>query len=85
MDDRLAHQYLLQCVSVAVQRGNAASVLGCMGGQVEVGSLKSLTCILCNLFFFLYICSYLLCTLYMILYLYDQKDIAVTRMLQTLL
>ena len=35
-DDRLAHQYLLQCVSVAVQRGNAASVLGCMGGQVEV-------------------------------------------------
>ena len=35
-DDRLA-QYLLQRVSVAVQQGNAASILGCMGGQVEVG------------------------------------------------
>ena len=30
-DDPLAHQYLLQRISVAVQRGNAAALLGCMG------------------------------------------------------
>ena len=29
----LAHQYLVQRVAVAVQRGNAAAVLGCIGGS----------------------------------------------------
>ena len=31
-DDPLAHQFLVQRISVAVQRGNAAAVLGCIGG-----------------------------------------------------
>ena len=31
-DDPLAHQFLAQRISVAVQRGNAAAVLGCIGG-----------------------------------------------------
>ena len=30
-DHSLAHQYLVQRISVAVQRGNAAGVLGCTG------------------------------------------------------
>ena len=30
-----ARAYLLQCLSVAIQRGNAASVLGSVGGQSE--------------------------------------------------
>ena len=30
-DEQLAHQYLLQRISVEVQRGNAAAVLGCTG------------------------------------------------------
>ena len=30
-DEQLAHQYQLQRISVAVQRGNAAAVLGCTG------------------------------------------------------
>ena len=32
-DDSLAHQYLVQRISVAVQRGNAAGVLGCIGAR----------------------------------------------------
>ena len=31
-DDPLAHQFLVQRISVAVRRGNAAAVLGCIGG-----------------------------------------------------
>ena len=34
-DDPLAHQYLIQRISVAVQRGNAAAVLGCTGMRGE--------------------------------------------------
>ena len=30
-EELLAHQYLVQRISVAVQRGNAAAVLGCIG------------------------------------------------------
>ena len=33
--EQLAHQYLLQRISVAVQRGNAAAVLGCTGVRGE--------------------------------------------------
>ena len=33
--DPLAHQYLVQRISVAVQRGNAAAVLGCAGLRDE--------------------------------------------------
>ena len=32
-EDNLAHHHLIQCLSVAVQRGNAAAVLGCIGVQ----------------------------------------------------
>ena len=34
-EDDMAHQHFVQCISVAVQRGNAASVLGCtqVGGE----------------------------------------------------
>ena len=31
-DDLLTHQYLVQHISVAVQRGNTAAFLGCIGG-----------------------------------------------------
>ena len=31
--DPLAHQYLIQRVAVAVQRGNAAAILGTMAGE----------------------------------------------------
>ena len=31
-DDQLSHQFLLQRVAVAIQRGNAAAVLGTIGG-----------------------------------------------------
>ena len=34
-DEQLALQYLLQRISVAVQRGNAAAVLGCTGVRGE--------------------------------------------------
>ena len=30
-DDPFAHQYLVQCILVSVQRGNVAALLGCMG------------------------------------------------------
>ena len=30
-DDDMTHQYLVQRVSVIIQRGNAAAVLGCIG------------------------------------------------------
>ena len=33
--DPLAHQYLVQCISVAVPRGNTAAVLGCAGLRDE--------------------------------------------------
>ena len=33
--EQLAHQYLLQRISVAVQRGNVAAVLGCTGVRGE--------------------------------------------------
>ena len=33
--EQLAHLYLLQCMPVAVQRGNAASVIGCTGVRGE--------------------------------------------------
>ena len=32
-DDPFAHQYLVQCILVSVQRGNVAALLGCMGGE----------------------------------------------------
>ena len=31
-DDQQSHQFLLQRVAVAIQRGNAAAVLGTIGG-----------------------------------------------------
>ena len=34
-DEQLTHQYLLQRISVAVQRGNAAAILGCTGVRAE--------------------------------------------------
>ena len=35
-EDNQAHRHLIQCLSMAVQRGNAAAVLGCI--RVGMGS-----------------------------------------------
>ena len=36
MDDN-SHDYLIQKISVAIQKGNAASVLGCLDGGLFEG------------------------------------------------
>ena len=36
IDDQQSHQFLLQRVAVAIQRGNAAAVLGTMGVWVTI-------------------------------------------------
>ena len=33
IDDPFTHRYLVQCILVGVQRGNAAALLGCMGAR----------------------------------------------------